>query len=174
LYGKDEEGGHEVKDFEPSGTGFGAIGTYTNKAGNKNIFFVKADQAGNVIPLTARYYDGEGDIDSGILDLKKTESGNSQDDGNAITFTRDGGFVLACSMQTTPNKGNGGTDIVLIKIDAFGEFKWDKLLGGGGNEVASSIRESSDGTLLIAGTSTISNVSSMFIIRADANGNLKE
>lgn len=173
LFGKTDEGAHDVKDVQSSATGFAAVGTYTNKLGNKNVFYVKIDPAGNVNESSARYFDC-GATDSNEIPIEKTVSGNSQDDGTAITYTRDGGFVLACSMAQTPDKGNGGTDIVLIKIDAFGNFKWDKLLGGSGNETATSIRELPDGTLLIAGTSTISNVSSMFIIRADRNGELKE
>ncbi len=173
LFGKTDEGAHDVLNVQPGPTGFAAIGTYTNKAGNKNVFFLKIDPAGNVIEESARYFDC-GAVSSESIPIEKTTAGVSQDDGTAVTYTKDGGFVLACSMLETPDKGNGGTDIVLIKIDAFGNFKWDKLMGGSGNEVATSIRELSDGTLLIAGTSTISNVSSMFIIRADGNGELKE
>jgi len=172
LFGQNEDGGHDVKDFQPSATGFAAIGTYTSKTSNKNVFFVRIDQAGNVMPSTIKYFDCGVSGDQIIVGDKTVSV--SQDDGNAITYTSDGGFVLACSMTQTPDRGNGGTDIVLIKIDAFGNYKWDKLLGGSGNEVATSIRELSDGTLLISGTSTVSNVSSMFIIRADANGELKE
>lgn len=172
LLGKIDEGGHEVKDVQPSGTGFGAIGTYTNKSGNRNVFFVKIDPAGNVIESTARYFDCG--AEGANIAIEKIANGTSQDDGTAITYTKDGGFVLACSMSQIPEKGNGGTDIVLIKIDAFGNYMWDKLMGGSGNEVATSIRELPDGTLLIGGTSTISNVSSMFIIRSDGSGNLKE
>jgi hypothetical protein len=171
LFGQNIEGGHDVKDFQPSATGFAAIGTYTSKAGNKNVFFVKIDQAGNVMLATVKYFDCGIAGPEMIVDKAV---GISQDEGTAITYTSDGGFVLACSMTQTPDRGNGGTDVVLIKIDAFGNYKWDKLMGGSGNEVASSIRELPDGTLLISGTSTISNVSSMFIIRADANGDLKE
>jgi hypothetical protein len=172
LFGKTDEGAHDVKDIQPSATGFAAIGTYTNKSGSRNVFFVKIDPAGNVMETSARYFDCG--VDGEEMAIEKTVSGVSQDDGTAITYTKDGGFVLACSMAETPDKGNGGTDIVLIKIDAFGKYKWDKLMGGGGNEVATSVRELPDGTLLISGTSTISNVSSMFIIRSDGNGNLKE
>ena len=177
LFGQNEDGGHDVKDFQPSATGFAAVGTYTTRGGAKNGFFVRVDQAGNVIPSSVLYFDcalngGDMVIDPNNKGDKTASS--SQDDGTAITYTSDGGFVIACSMGQTPEKGNGGTDIVLIKIDAFGHYKWDKLLGGSGNENATSIRELPDGTLLISGTSTISNVSSMFIIRTDANGDLKE
>jgi hypothetical protein len=169
LFGKtDDTGGHDVKDIEVSATGFAAVGTYTSKAGNKNVFFVKVDPAGNVMESTAKYFDGV------ELAIEKGAGGSSQDEGTAITYTKDGGFVLACSMGENPSTGNGGTDIVLIKVDAFGNFLWSKLMGGSGDEVASSIRELADGTLLISGTSTISNVSSMFIIRADGSGNLKD
>ena len=172
LFGKTDEGDHEVKDIQPSATGFAAIGTYTNKSGNKNVFFVKIDPAGNVMGSTARYFDCG--VNGAEIIIDKAAAGVSQDDGTAIAYTKDGGFVLACSMAQTPDKGNGGTDIVLIKIDAFGNYEWDKLMGGSGNELATSIRELPDGTLLISGTSTISNVSSMFIIRSDGNGDLKE
>lgn len=173
LFGKTDEGGHDVKDVQPSGTGFVAIGTYTNKGSYKNVFYMKIDPVGNVAPESARYFDC-GALTSAEIPIEKTVNGLSQDDGTAVTYTKDGGFVLACSMQTIPEKGNGGSDILLIKIDAFGNYIWDKLLGGSGNEIANSIRELPDGTLLIGGTSTISNVSSMFIIRADSNGELKE
>lgn len=173
LFGKTDDGAHDVKDVQPSATGFAAVGTYTNKSGNKNVFFVRIDPAGNVMESSAKYFDCGGSGAEEIV-IEKTAAGASQDDGTAITYTSDGGFVLACAMSQTPDKGNGGTDIVLIKVDAFGNYKWDKLMGGSGNEVATSIRELADGTLLISGTSTISNVSSMFIIRADANGDLKE
>ena len=175
LFGKgDESGGHEVHDMQPSATGFGAIGTFTNKSGGKNVFFVKIDPVGNVIDTA--YFDC-GSTDESLIKVQndaRAVQSVSQDDGSAVVYTKDSGFVLACSMGQTPEKGNGGTDIVLIKIDAFGNYRWSKLLGGSGNEVATSIRELPDGTLLIAGTSTISNISSLFIIRADANGELRE
>jgi len=169
LFGKaDETGAHDVRDIEASATGYGVVGTYTTKAGNQNVFFVKVDPAGNIMESTARYFDG---VD---LAIDKSATGGSQDQGTAITYTKDGGFVLACQMGENPSTGNGGTDIVLIKIDAFGNFLWSKLMGGSGDEVATSIRELSDGTLLISGTSDISNVSSMFLIRTDGSGNLKD
>ncbi|MEI9919980.1 MAG: hypothetical protein WDO14_14465 [Bacteroidota bacterium] len=172
LFGQNEDGNHDVRDFQPSGTGFAAVGTYTTRTGVKNGFFVRIDRAGNVIPASILYFDcALSGADMVIAD--KTVS-TGQEDGTAITYTADGGFVIAFSMSQTPDKGNGGTDIVLIKIDAFGNYKWDKLLGGSGNETATSIRELSDGTLLISGTSTISNVSSMFIIRTDGSGDTKE
>lgn len=175
LFGKNEEGSHEVNDFRPAATGFGLVGTYTNKStGNTNVFFAKVDQVGNVVASSARYFDCASIDNDPPLVIQKTDQGTSQDAGTAIAYTNDGGFVLACSMGPTPERGNGGTDIVLIKIDAFGNYKWNKLLGGSGNEVANSISELADGTLLISGTSTISNVSSMFIIRSDRNGNLNE
>jgi hypothetical protein len=130
---------------------------------------VKVDPAGNVMESTVKYFDGVN-----IALENKAAPSVSQDEGSAITYTKDGGFVLACAMGENPSTGNGGTDIVLIKIDAFGNFMWNKLMGGSGDEVASSIRELPDGTLLISGTSTISNVSSMFIIRSDGSGNLKD
>ncbi|MEJ0030759.1 MAG: hypothetical protein WDO15_10495 [Bacteroidota bacterium] len=179
LFGQNEDGGHDVKDFQPSATGFAAIGTYTTRAGIKNAFFVRIDRAGNVMSSSVRYFDCGATGKDIVIDPTPPTNGDkntsiSQEDGTAITYTSDGGFVVACSMVQTVDKGNGGTDIVLIKIDAFGNYKWDKLLGGGGNETATSVRELSDGTLLISGTSTISNVSSMFIIRTDANGDTKD
>jgi hypothetical protein len=158
--------------FSPA-LGFGLIGTYAQPTGsNSNMFFVRVDQSGNFIPGSERYFDGV------ILDAEKraanaTES-SSQDTGDAITSTRDGGFILAGSFESTPALGRGGKDILLIKVTASGNVIWSKLLGGAGNETVSSIRETADGGLLLCGTNSVSELSSIFIMKTDAEGNLED
>jgi hypothetical protein len=77
-------------------------------------------------------------------------------------------------MLTTPGRGKGGKDIFLIKIDAFGNVVWNKILGGTGNETVSSIRETADGGLLLCGSNEVSGLSSIFIIKTDKNGELTQ
>lgn len=178
LLGKDEDRAHIVNDIQRSATGFAVIGSYSERDGSEsNVFFGRVDPAGTIIPSSVRYFNLHKDPSAtGYPDLtvSKTETGSTEDSGDAITYTRDGGFVLACSIEENPLRGSGGLDIVLIKVDAFGNYIWDKILGGSGNEKVNSIRELSDGSLLLCGTAEISNVSSIFIIKTDANGELKD
>jgi hypothetical protein len=173
LLGKNEDRAHVVNDIQRSATGFAVIGNFSERDGSEsNVFFGKVDPAGTIISSSVRYFNGHSE--KGDLTVEKSDAGSTQDFGDAITYTRDGGFVLACSMAENPLRGNGGLDIILIKVDAFGNYLWDKLLGGSGNEKVNSIRELADGTLLICGTEEISNVSSIFIIKTDHNGELKD
>jgi hypothetical protein len=167
-----------TRDIQPARNkafGFGVVGTYSepNAAdGSKsNMFFVRTDANGSIIEGSARYFDA-------ILSANNTPLSDStlseiRDEGEAITSTKDGGFVLAGSMLTTPVKGNGQKDIFLVKVDAFGNMVWNKTIGGAGNEVVSSIKETSDGGLLICGTNTLGNASIIFLIKTDKNGELK-
>lgn len=75
-------------------------------------------------------------------------------------------------MLTTPNRGKGGKDIFLVKVDGDGNILWNKVLGGAGNETVSSIREMTDGSLLICGSNDVSGLSSIFIMKTDKNGEL--
>ena len=94
------------------------------------------------------------------------------DEGEAIAATKDG-FVLAGSFTTIPAKGKGGKDIFLVKVDDLGNMLWAKTFGGSGDETVSVVRETDDGGLIICGTNTLGGYSSIFLIRTDKNGELK-
>jgi hypothetical protein len=85
--------------------------------------------------------------------------------------TKDG-YVLACTMESTPTVGNGGKDILLIKLDAFGNLQWKKLIGGAGDETVTSIRETPDGGFLLCGTNTINGLSTIMLVKTDSKGDL--
>jgi hypothetical protein len=162
------------KDIQPSaGNIYGVVGTYATPTGtNGNLFFLRVSQGGEIIPGSQRFFDGEslafsnGNVSAG--------ESSSDDTGDAIIATSDGGYVLAGSMLTTPNRGNGGKDILLIKVTSQGEIVWHKIIGGAGDETVSSIRETSDKGLLICGSNKVSGLSSIFVIKTDANGDLKD
>jgi hypothetical protein len=70
-------------------------------------------------------------------------------DSTAICFqqTADGGFILAGHIETK----DAGKDAWLVKTDAFGIEQWEMLLGGPGQDMATSIAQSDDGNYVVAG-----------------------
>lgn len=169
-FGVTEDQFYDAADIVKSSLGFAIIGTYKNTQGqNANVFFLRTDPVGNILEGSDRYYDGFLSLENPTIE--KTAS-STQDTGNSIAATSDGGYILAGSMTTSLDRGNGGQDILLIRISPFGEILWNKVLGGSGNETPESIRVTDDGGFLICGTSTIGGLSSAFIIRTDKNGDL--
>jgi hypothetical protein len=77
-------------------------------------------------------------------------------------------------MLTTTTRGNGGLDIFLVKVDGSGNILWNKIIGGDGDETVNSIREAEDGGLVICGSNNLSGLSSIFLIKTDRNGDLKD
>jgi hypothetical protein len=173
-YGEQTDQQLYPKDIQPSaGNIYGIIGSYATPSGtNGNMFFIRVSEGGDIIPGSERFFDGESLLLSND-DIAASESA-SEDTGDAIIATSDGGFVLAGSMLTTPNRGNGGKDILLIKVTSQGEVLWNKIIGGAGDETVSSIREVADGGLLICGSNNVSGLSSIFMIKTDAKGELKD
>ena len=173
VYGERDDRNHSVEDIQKSSVGYAAIGTYSEPNGsNSNIYFVRIDPNGNIVPESARYIDGEDLIlNHKLLESESKTSSGSNDEGLAIVGTSDG-YVLAGSVTSTPTVGNGGKDIVLIKVDAFGNLVWSKLIGGTGDETVCSIRETPDKGLLLCGTNTINGLSSIMLVKTDRNGNL--
>jgi|JI6StandDraft_1071083.scaffolds.fasta_scaffold03165_3 hypothetical protein len=153
--------------------GFGVIGTYseTTDGAKSNIFFLRVNIAGKVIPDSERYFDAIESFKKDSADVHKNIS-SIIDEGEAIAATKDG-FVLAGSFTTIPAKGKGGKDIFLVKVDDLGNMLWAKTFGGSGDETVSVVRETDDGGLIICGTNTLGGYSSIFLIRTDKNGELK-
>ncbi len=166
-----------IKDMQASAaSGYGAIGVYSQSDGTRsNVFFIRIDNRGNFTEESVKYFDG---INSaGNQAISDPALSESEDTGEAIAGTRDGGYILACTIETTPRRGNGGKDIWLIRIDAFGNPQWNTILGGPTNETAASIHETADGGFIIGGTLQDGNaqtggLSSMFLIKTDSQGQL--
>jgi len=163
-----------VSDIQPAiniSFGFGIVGTFAETDGTKkNMFFTKVDATGTIQSSDTIFIDAvRGKTTSNLSDIDDT--------GESITSTSDGGYVLAGTVTTTTvgNKtvGNGERDIFLVKINAFGEIVWQKIIGGSGDEVVSRIRETEDQGLVITGTNNIGGYSSIFLIKTDKNGELK-
>lgn len=176
VFGESETShNHSVNDIQKASVGYGAIGTFSETSGlNANMYFVRIDASMNVVPGSARYIDGEDlMLTNTIMDSQTKTASVSFDEGLAIAATADG-YVLAGAMTSTPTVGNGGKDILLVKVDPFGNLLWKKLIGGSGDEVIASVRETPDGGLLLFGTNTINGLSSLMLIKTDARGETKD
>lgn len=156
--------------------GYGVVGTRAeiNQA-NANMFFFRTDPAGNIIESSIKFYDAMLDVAAPWEKVEPTDPDKNEstvdDFGTAITATSDGGFVLAGHYQTGTTLKNA--DILLIKVDVQGNIIWKKTFGGKGEEHVVAIRETEDHGLLICGTNTVETVPSIFLIKTDKNGELK-
>jgi hypothetical protein len=165
-------------DIQPSGAGYGIVGTFQNNTGgNKNICFVQADIGGNIIRGSEHFFDGvpsdPADANSISIAAANRNSSATNDEGSALTPTVDGGYLLAGTSVTSTARGNGGTDIFIIRIDPFGNVLWNQIIGGSGDESVSTVRQTSDGGFLICGTLSLNGLQSMYILKTDSKGNLQ-
>jgi hypothetical protein len=165
-----------ARDIKPSsipGFGFAVTGTYSKQPDGtlNNIFFLRVDEAGSIIPGSDKYFDV---IDSEANGASiNSDNSSIQDQGETLTATSDGGFVLAASFDSNTTKGNGGKDLVLIKLNWAGDLVWMKTYGAQGNEVPSGILETAEGDLIVVGTNVLEEYASAFLLRTDKNGELK-
>jgi hypothetical protein len=146
--------------------GFGVVGTYseTQDGSKGNIFFMTVRNDGTITASSLRYFDG---VNSDLLTDRNVS--NTEDRGEAITSTNDGGFVITGSAESQNN-----TDLVLIKVDAAGNVIWTRRFGGAGDEVPTAIRETPEGDLIICGTNTIGSFATVFLLKTNRNGELKD
>lgn len=161
-------------DIQPASSpafGYGVVGTYSQVTdGSKgNIFFLRVDANGTIIPGSDRYFDGIGSFLNTTQDKNNSEI---KDEGKVITATSDGGFVIAGTMTTTPQKGNGGKDLFLLKLNAVGDIVWIKTMGGAGDEEPAGVTEATNGDIIVCGTNSQGGYSSVFLMRMDRNGDL--
>lgn len=88
---------------------------------------------------------------------QKSLGGTGTDMAISIKQTADGGYILAGSTLsldgdvTGPHMGY--KDIWVVKLDAIGVIKWQKSLGGTGDDYAFSIQQTADGGYIVAGVS---------------------
>jgi hypothetical protein len=124
------------------------------------------------------------DIDGAIL-WKSNYGGTSDETGNCIIQTQDGGYAVAgmtWSKDGDIRNNHGKGDFWVLKLSASGKIEWQKTYGGSEDDEASSIVQMPDGGYLVTGY-TYSNdgdvtglhsggFGDIWLIRIDPNGNL--
>jgi cysteine-rich repeat protein len=70
--------------------------------------------------------------------------------GTSVIETSGGGLVV---VGASSNTGPGGVDMWMAKLTPVGTVLWQKAMGGSGTDYAHDVMETSDGNLIVAGTS---------------------
>ena len=126
---------------------------FFNGCGSDNTFLdVTKSSATSVSDDT-----GTNDTGDFYISWQKCLGGSNGEGAYSIQQTSDGGYIVAGN--TFSNDGDvtgyhGGDEYWVVKLDSNGNIKWQKCLGGSGNDYAYSIQQTSDGGYIVAGYTT--------------------
>ncbi len=102
----------------------------------------------------------------------KSFGGNGSDEASSYFKTADGGYIM-CGFTTS--FGAGGNDMFLIKVGAPPAMtvQWSKAIGGAGDDRGYMVKQLSDGSYIIVGTTNSfgGGGNDMWAVKLDAAGN---
>ena len=119
-------------------------------AGNIDVYLIKTDANGDTL-------------------WTETYGGASDDIGESVQQTTDGGYII---VGETSSYGVGDNDLYIIKTDIDGDTLWTKTYGGTLVEWGFSIQQTTDGGYIIAGETSSFGAGDIdiFILKTDADG----
>jgi Secretion system C-terminal sorting domain len=106
----------------------------------------------------------------GSLQWTKTFGGANEDNANCMIQTNDSGYVVAGS---TKSFGQGYEDILIVKFNSAGELLWARTIGGAEMDMATTLKQTSDGGYVLAGYSASHVVNGLMIVKITENGNIE-
>lgn len=132
-----DDGGYII-----AGSSASVDGDVTGNHGGLDYWVVKTDAGGNI--QWQKSYGGHGDESASYI-IETTDKGyvvagkNNMADHGDVTFNR------------------GSNDYWIIRLDAEGNIKWQKTLGGTSDDIAKSVEQTKDGGFIVAGFSYSNN-----------------
>lgn len=90
-----------------------------------------------------------------LIEWSKTYGGSSDDRGNQIIQTLDGGYAVigySKSNDLDVSSNEGLKDFWMFKLDTAGNISWEKNFGFSGEDQGLSVIQTSDGGYLLGGT----------------------
>lgn len=122
---------------------------------------------GYIVAAKAGSYDGDvsghhggGDFwvlkldDEGSVQWQKCLGGSDSDASFDIQQTQDGGYIVcgvSASADGDVSVNHGLLDGWVVKLNDAGNIQWQKSLGGSDDEYLNSVRQSTDGSYIVAG-----------------------
>ncbi len=85
---------------------------------------------------------------TGDIQWNKTYGGAGQDQAFEVIQTKDGGYVMVGS---TNSSGAGGLDFWLFKTNSTGDMQWNKTFGGNGTDFGYTVIQANDGGFAMVG-----------------------
>ena len=122
----------------------------------------------------------------GDAEWKKTFGGTGGEEGNSITTSPDGGYILTGETNSNDDDfegmNKGRDDIFVIKLDSRGDVEWKKTFGGTWDEQGSSITTTPDGGCVLTGEIESidgdfermrKGITDLFVIKLDSRGDVE-
>lgn len=109
----------------------------------------------------------------GVIAWTKTFGGTQNDEGQSVTVTSDGGYLI-CGSSYSFAAVPGDRNIYIMKTDSVGTLLWSKNMGGTDDEFGSSGQETNDSGFVFTGSSRSFGTGNYesYLIRTDKNGSL--
>jgi len=172
--GTNEDGGSSIKQTSDGGFIMAGYTSYNNTAVTE-AWLIKTDSEGNKLwQKTFANIDYDW-IPLPLLDLldffwQEAFGRELSESADSVQQTNDGGYIISGSTRL---KGAGGNDAWLIKTDSQGNEQWQKTFGGGRDDWASSVQQTSDGGYILAGGKASSSMgyADAWLIKTDSQGN---
>ena len=145
-----------------------AVGSYTITPSKAGYTF---DPSGISVSVTNSNFTGQ-NFTATAVTWAKTYGGVNDDIAHSIQQTSDGGYIVAGG---TYSYGAGFIDFWIIKLNLNGDIDWQKTFGGGNDDVAYSIQQTSpDGGYIVAGqSSSLGNpLGDIWILKLKSNGDI--
>ncbi len=102
---------------------------------------------------------------------QKTFGESGDDVAECIQQTTDGGYIVA---GYTTSFGAGGYDIHILKLDSNENLVWQKTFGGGLDDFAFSIQQTTDGGYIVAGyTFSFGVAGDAYVLKLNPSGELQ-
>jgi hypothetical protein len=95
--------------------------------------------------------------------------------GNSIAPINDGGLIILATIDSYGDPiplGAGNSDMLLMKINAFGDRIWVQTIGGKDAESGACVRETSDNGFMVLGTTRVGARTIVQFVKTDALGNI--
>jgi hypothetical protein len=144
--GADYDYGYSVQ--QTSDGGFIVVGEGQSFGNRWKVYLIKTNASGDTL-------------------WTRTYGGTSDEGGNSVQQTLDGGYIVTGWAWSFGNQ----SQVYLVKANASGDTLWTRTYGGPINEVGKSIQQTTDRGYIIAGwTNSYGNWEQVYLIKTDSLG----